>query len=386
MASVYKVSKDGSPGKYWQAQWYRPDGQRITRSTKQTRKSDALKRAHELEAEDLRSLQEAAAPKAETVSTGERLEQYLNWLRSQDYSKDHVRNSARVVKQVLDLAMAPGDITGEMVLDGLVKAQEECGWSLPTMRVRRAHVAAFLSWMYRTKITPGYPADQIRLPNPKDTQFKSPRGIYSQQEIRSLLETAKKSKEKRAGADGTVRYFTYKLAYALALRRAEIFKIKKKDFIFTDDKPSHLMIEGKGGKIRKLPIPDEMVDELAIALREHSGPKGRAFPGYSTTFTYEALRLDRDEAGIPELDPQGRKRDFHSLRTSRITHLADAGCPPQVLKDLARHSRVETTLAFYTKVSQAQQSKWTNHVPVEDEEVPTLAQEQEFKKLLGIED
>lgn len=49
--------------------------------------------------------------------------------------------------------------------------------------------------------------------------------------------------------------------------------------------------------------------------------------------------------------------DFHCLRHTFITRLAEANIHPKILQLLARHSTLETTLTYYTHFRQDDERK-----------------------------
>ena len=53
-------------------------------------------------------------------------------------------------------------------------------------------------------------------------------------------------------------------------------------------------------------------------------------------------------AGLSYKDDQGRQADFHALRRSFNTHLAQAAVDPQTRKEMMRHSDIALTLDVYT--------------------------------------
>ena len=60
------------------------------------------------------------------------------------------------------------------------------------------------------------------------------------------------------------------------------------------------------------------------------------------------FRADLAAAGIAPVDEEGRRIDFHALRHTFITHLAQAGVRPKDAQTLARHSTITLTLDRYT--------------------------------------
>lgn len=50
-------------------------------------------------------------------------------------------------------------------------------------------------------------------------------------------------------------------------------------------------------------------------------------------------------------DESGRALDFHCLRVTFVSHLVAAGVHPRVAQALARHAKVETTMAVYADLT-----------------------------------
>ena len=63
------------------------------------------------------------------------------------------------------------------------------------------------------------------------------------------------------------------------------------------------------------------------------------------------MKADLEDASIPYVDSDGKRRDFHSLRAYYITRLLENGVPIHVVQRLARHASPTTTMSHYAKVS-----------------------------------
>ena len=72
-------------------------------------------------------------------------------------------------------------------------------------------------------------------------------------------------------------------------------------------------------------------------------------PASNSSFL-KVFNRDLEFAGIEKEDDVGRVVHLHALRHSFTSLLARQGVHPHVLKSLARHSRVETTMSFYTHI------------------------------------
>jgi len=60
------------------------------------------------------------------------------------------------------------------------------------------------------------------------------------------------------------------------------------------------------------------------------------------------IKIDLQEADIPYEDSTGKVIDFHALRHTFITRLAQSGIHPSLAMSLARHSDINLTMARYT--------------------------------------
>ena len=74
--------------------------------------------------------------------------------------------------------------------------------------------------------------------------------------------------------------------------------------------------------------------------------------GEKRVFTHlprmKRFRLDLKAAGIPFIDDNGFRADFHALRYTLATNLARAGTAPRVAMEIMRHSDMRLTTKTYT--------------------------------------
>lgn len=66
----------------------------------------------------------------------------------------------------------------------------------------------------------------------------------------------------------------------------------------------------------------------------------------------DMLREDLARAGIPFLDADGRRLDFHAFRGTLATFCAQAGLPVASTQSIMRHSDIRMTNQHYTDVGQ----------------------------------
>src|SRR5206468_3541704 len=97
-----------------------------------------------------------------------------------------------------------------------------------------------------------------------------------------------------------------------------------------------------------LPLRTDLADELRAFL----ATKIPAAPAFNlTTDKKPAAKMFQDDlaaAGIVFRDDAGRVMDFHGLRHSFISFLAQGGVHPKMAQTLARHSTITLTMDRYS--------------------------------------
>src|SRR5262249_32372617 len=96
-----------------------------------------------------------------------------------------------------------------------------------------------------------------------------------------------------------------------------------------------------------VPLPKDVAELLRKYIESKSSDL-QLWPGNWPTVAAEMIRLDLEASGIPYRDSHGRVIDFHSLRHTFLSHLAEAKVHPKVAQILARHSTIAMTLDHYT--------------------------------------
>jgi site-specific recombinase XerD len=149
----------------------------------------------------------------------------------------------------------------------------------------------------------------------------------------------------------------------LGLRSAEILSadvgwITRERLVDADDRATWMLhVVGKGRRIRRLPLSDELADvndRWQAERAERFGSSGASAPLFVTNggdrFTYQRLRywlrLLNREAGL-------RDRSLHSLRHTAGVQLAADGVPMNVIQSLLGHATITTT-GIYTELAGGQ--------------------------------
>lgn len=131
-----------------------------------------------------------------------------------------------------------------------------------------------------------------------------------------------------------------KLFYTLGLRVSELSKLKIEDI-----KDGWVRINGKGAKIREIPLLDEVKNELELYL-ETFKPLVYVFENDRVRLSENKLRYKLSRA----FKRIGIKATPHQLRHSFATELLNNGARITDVSELLGHSSLETT-QIYTKLS-----------------------------------
>lgn len=101
-------------------------------------------------------------------------------------------------------------------------------------------------------------------------------------------------------------------------------------------------------------------------LREYLMERDSNLPVFSFPRREElarVLREDLEAAGIPARDAQGLVVDFHALRHTFITNLAQGGVHPKTAQALARHSTITLTMDRYSHSNRADEARALSALP-----------------------
>lgn len=150
------------------------------------------------------------------------------------------------------------------------------------------------------------------------------------------------------------RAMLYLVAGLTGYRRGEILTLCWSDVILNETNPVILIDKArtKNGKDAVQPIPVGLCTLLGRWKESLNPVQGAAlFEGFTEHCRpSEWIKADLTAAELPTIDGEGRKIDFHSLRASYITFLANSKTPVKVTQGLARHSNPTLTMNVYAKI------------------------------------
>ena len=201
-----------------------------------------------------------------------------------------------------------------------------------------AAILAFLSWMLKFERIEKNPLSMVGKVEERGREVRV-RRAFTGDEMKRLLSVVT-----------PMRKAIYLMAVYTGLRRGELKALTWGDIMLDSDPPRVLAQASttKNHKDAMIGLHPDIVDALKIIrpkVDDEVDEMGSVFPELPSM---EQFKEDLKLAGIPFLDPKGRRGDFHSLRYTLGTMLAVAGIQPRVAMEVMRHSDMRLTQKIYT--------------------------------------
>ncbi len=245
------------------------------------------------------------------------------------------------------------DVTAENVGNYLAgrraKDANEGGLAAQTSNNYLRGAKSFFNWLVRAGRATKNPLTNVAPIQITPKLRKHIRRPLEYDEAAALLQ-ATRNGPTRYGMPAEERYWLYRLALETALRSSELRALTRENFELNDAEP-FVWLPGddtKNNLAAELPLRAETVSELrAILAGKH--PKAAVFANMPKDYdVVDMLKPDLKAAKVP-YRTDGGVCDFHALRGTCLSWLADAGTPLKVLQDYARHANAETTMKHYAR-------------------------------------
>lgn len=292
---------------------------------------------------------EAGAARNTILGYGRDLAEFADWLESQKLSFDAISRD-RIV-----------DYLAYCEAQGLARAT-------------RARRLSAIRQFTRFALEEGWREDDpaIRITGPGKTQ-RLPK-VLNQAEVTALLDAVPKTG--RTDIDRARNRCLIELLYATGMRVSELVSLP---VAATRGDPQLLLIRGKGGKERMVPLSGAARDALAdwLHLRDGAGRDsslGKLISGKGARFLFPAASktghmarksmndLIRDLALASGIDPA--RVTPHVIRHAFATHLLEGGADLRAIQTLLGHADLSTT-EIYTHVLDARMRDLVlNHHPL----------------------
>lgn len=274
----------------------------------------------------------------------EHLDDYASWCRSDGQVDGALRTKLR---DVGNMATSSGcaylaDVTAARLVRHLDALMVD-GLAPRSLNRVRSNVRAFLNWCLHTGRLASHDLNKRTVP-------KRNEALDRRRRRRAL--TADEERRLRDASLLSGRWWTYQLVLWTGLRRGELAGLRWDD---VDVDAGVLRIRATIAKAKRddeLPLVHQALEALEHLRRLCPAGCELVVPRVPAK---ETLYGDLERAGIQgrtrtgscATNAAGERVDFHALRTTFATRLANAGIAPQVLKRLMRHANIATTDVHY---------------------------------------
>ncbi len=297
----------------------------------------------------------ASERQAVAKATLAHLQDFLADLKTLGRAKDYISYvKSRVEKLIADCGFHKlGDITSDKFVSW--RSQQKA-LSPKTRNDYLSSISAFLNWMVMQDRIASNPLEKVTKVDTRGRQKK--RRAITQDELQRLL--AVTTPERR---------LIYLTAIYTGLRSNELRQMVWADLHLDAPRP-FVMARASTTKNRKesaIPLHPELVAELRLHRAQGRGDATSVF--FMPVHMDRTFRQDLIQAKIEPLDALGKKLDFHALRKTFATRMAQQGVAQRIAQELMRHQDANLTAQNYTDANllptfEAVASlKWEGKVP-----------------------
>jgi len=205
---------------------------------------------------------------------------------------------------------------------------------------------SLLKWCVRTKQLPTMNGVNFIVPLNEELDRRLKRRALLRTELIALLTCPKIPIDRRE---------LYMFAVYTGLRIDEIRNLKYGHVVGLGTGLAKIELEAKFTKAKRADVVPLMPDleKMLIQRMKRLSHSSDTFIFHVVSSAARRMRNDLKIAGMPMTpDTQGRVLDFHALRKTFVTLLAQAGVDMRTIQQLARHSSIELTSRTYTDETQ----------------------------------
>lgn len=174
---------------------------------------------------------------------------------------------------------------------------------------------------------PKNPTDGLKLPKGGVTK---PTQALSDSEVRKILELSEKSSERD--------FLILSLFLASGMRCSELISLSVND-VFENGEHLVIRIEGKGGKVREIPVQPKIQNLLKKRLAESQ----------NLIFDLNSSTIYRLVVKYASLAKVKKRITPHSLRATVITKALEEGAIITEVAEFAGHSQINTTQMYFKR-------------------------------------
>ena len=240
--------------------------------------------------------------------------------------------------------VTPDAMTPQNVRSFIAHGLDE-GLSARTMNLKISALSTWCNWLLRQGLLKSNPVHKV----PRPRQDKRLPEFYTEKAVDNYFDESRRRVEEHPDDFGLLRSRMIMLIlYATGMRRAELCGLKIADF----DRGRQLFrVVGKGDKLREIPVPALICQEILLYLEKlgeayPDNPEGWFFltdRGEPLYLSYADNLVRKELAGVEGFS--GRKSP-HVLRHSLATHLLNRGADLTSIKEILGHSSLAATQVY----------------------------------------
>ena len=219
-------------------------------------------------------------------------------------------------------------------------------------------VKQFCRWLVRDRRAADSPLAHLSAGRVVKT---APRRAMTAGEIKTLLNTTETGPD-RNGMTGPQRSMLYRLAVETGLRASELAALKISDIDLAGRAVTLADKHTKNRQGANLPLRADTVERLAAYLAGKT-PRTAVFKMPGIDRISRMIQADLKAAGIDPTDDGSGKLDFHALRHSFASLLAQSGVDVRTAQSLLRHSTPTLTLGVYTHTLRGSEQSAVDRLP-----------------------
>jgi len=221
----------------------------------------------------------------------------------------------------------------------------DTGLGARTMNLRLSALSTWAQWLLRQGLLASNPVRKV--PRPKEDK-KLP-VFYTEKAIDNYFDRSRQRVEEHPDDFALLRNrMMMVILYATGMRRAELCALKKSDF----DPQRHLFrVLGKGDKLREIPVPALICQEISLYLEKMGeaypdNPEGKFFLTDKGAPLYLAFADNVVKSELAGVEGFTGKKSPHVLRHSLATHLLNRGADLTSIKEILGHSSLAATQVY----------------------------------------
>jgi len=239
---------------------------------------------------------------------------------------------------------APGPLTPQNIRSFIAQGLDS-GLSARTMNLRLSALSTWCVWLMRQGLLDSNPVSKV--PRPKQEK-RLPR-FYTEKSLDNYFDLSRRRVEENPDDFLLLRNRMIMLVlYATGMRRAELCGLSTADY---DPSRECFRVLGKGDKLREIPIPALICQEISLYLEKMGeaypdNPEGKFFltdKGAPLYLAFVDNLVRKELTGVEGFT--GRKSP-HVLRHSLATHLLNRGADLTSIKEILGHSSLAATQVY----------------------------------------